>query len=157
MSNSQARWDTYFMEMAYLVASKSKDESMKVGTVLVTQGNTIVSTGYNGFPRGVDECALPARHIRPEKYFWTEHAERNAVYNAALNGVKTEYTIAYSTAHPCVDCARAFIQAGVIEIYIPIKKNDPFFEQGRWDDWEEQFTKAREILDAAGVIVHNVV
>jgi dCMP deaminase len=156
MSNSQARWDAYFMEMAHLVASKSKDDSMKVGCV-ITQGNTVTSTGYNGFPRGIDDDAVPARCERPEKYFWTEHAERNAVYNAALNGAKLCYSIAYSTAHPCVECARAFIQSGVMELYIPTKKNDPFFESGRWDDWEEQFTKAREILDAAGVIVHNVI
>jgi len=146
------------MEMAYLVASKSKDKSIKVGCVLVCPNNTMISSGYNGFPRGVDEEGLfPERYERPEKYNWTEHAERNAVYNAALNGVKTQYSIAYSTCHPCVDCARALIQAGVREVYIPSKINDPFFDAGRWDDWEESFMKGIEILQAAGVKVNHVV
>ncbi len=155
--SSEARWHAYFMEQAHFVASKSKDESMKVGTILVTTNNTIASTGYNGFPRGVDEDECPDRKKRPEKYDWTEHAERNAVYNAALNGVKTQYSIAYSTCHPCVECARALIQAGVRELYIPTKHNDPFYKAGRWADWEESLLKALEILQAAGVKVNHVV
>lgn len=154
---SSEEWHAYFMELAYLVASKSSDDSIKVGTVLVTPNNTIASTGYNGFPRGVDENEHPERKKRPEKYNWTEHAERNAVYNAALNGVKTQYSIAYNTSHVCVDCARALVQAGVREVYLPSKDNDPFFDVGRWDNWEESFMKGLEILNAAGVIVHHVV
>ena len=145
------------MKMAYLVASKSKDGSMKCGCVLVSRGNTVVSSGYNGFPRGVDESFRPERQLRPEKYFWYEHAERNSVYNAALNGVCTFQTTAYITAHPCVDCARALIQAGISKIYIPAKENDPFYKLGRWDDWAAQFEKADEILYAAGVMVHHAV
>ena len=154
---SDVRWHAYFMEQAQFVASKSKDESLKVGTVLVTANNTIASTGYNGFPRGVDEDECPERNERPEKYQWTEHAERNAVYNAALNGVKTQYSTAYSTSHPCVECARALIQAGVVALYIPTKHNDPFYKMGRWADWEESLLKALEILKAAGVKVNHVV
>ena len=138
MTNSDARWHSYFMDVA-------------------KANNTILATGYNWFPLGVDEEVLPARRVRPEKYFWTEHAERNAVYSAALNGVKLCYSIAYSTAHPCVDCARALIQAGVTDLYIPTKKNDPFFKAGRWEAWEDKLEKALEILAASGVIVHHVV
>lgn len=155
--SSELRWAAYFMEQATLVSSKSKDESMKVGCVLVNQNNTVISTGYNGFPRGVDEDEEPDRNKRPEKYNWTEHAERNAVYNAALNGVKTQYSKAYNTAHPCVECARALIQAGVIELWLPSKHNDPFYQAGRWADWEESLMKALEILKAAGVKVNHVV
>ncbi len=154
---STARWHAYYMEVATLVSSKSKDQSMKVGCVLVSPNNTVISTGYNGFPRGVDEDFDPDRKKRPEKYLWTEHAERNAVYNAALNGVKTQYSTAYSTAHPCVECARALIQAGVTYLYIPTKHSDPLYKNGRWVDWEESLLKALEILKAAGVIVNHVV
>ncbi len=155
--SSETRWTAYFMEQAKLIASKSKDESMKVGCALVSQNNTIISTGYNGFPRGVDESEDPDRNKRPEKYQWTEHAERNAVYNAALNGVKTQYAKAFSTAHPCVECARALIQSGIVELYIPTKHSDPFYKAGRWVDWEESLLKALEILKAAGVKVTHVV
>ena len=156
--SSGVRWAAHYMEMATLVSSKSKDKSMKVGCVLVNPNNTVLSTGYNGFPRGVEEVEYsPERHEPPEKYFWAEHAERNAVYNAAFNGVKTQYATTYSTSHPCVDCARALIQSGVAELYIPTKVNDPFFKAGRWDYWEESFMKALEILKAAGVKVNHVV
>ena len=156
--SSETRWDAYFMKMAHFVASKSKDQSIRVGCVLVSKNNTIISTGYNGFPRGIDEEEYHTeRYEPPEKYFWTEHAERNAVYNAALNGVKTQYARAYSTSHPCADCARAFVQAGVSEVFLPTKKNDPFYKEGRWDDWAESYTKGLEILKAAGVKVNHVV
>jgi dCMP deaminase len=157
--SSELRWSAYFMEMAYLVASKSTDDSIKVGCVLATPMNTVGSTGYNGFPRGVDEKdeEHPERLVRPEKYDWTEHAERNCIYNAALNGVKTQHSTAYVTSHPCTHCARAFVQSGVVEVYVPTKKNDPFYENGRWDQWANEFAKGLEILKAAGVKVTHVV
>lgn len=155
--SSETRWAAYFMDMAHLAASKSKDTSMKVGCILINQNDTIISTGYNGFPRGVDEDEYLERNERPEKYNWTEHAERNAIYNAALNGQKTQYATAYATSHPCVDCARALAQAGIRELYIPTKHSDPLYKKERWVDWEESLLKALEILKAAGVKVTHVV
>ena len=145
-------WTEYFMEMATLVASKSKDQSMKCGTVIIGEGHTILTTGYNGFPRGVDDNN-EAYHKRPEKYFWTEHGERNAIYNAARNGVKLLESRAYITGYPCVDCARALVQAGIKEIIVPTKETDPFFKRGRWDDWSKSFEKAKEVLLAGRVLV----
>ena len=145
-------WNEYFMEMATLVASKSKDTSMKCGTVIVGEGHTILATGYNGFPRGVDDTN--GEHLeRPEKYFWTEHSERNAIYNAARNGIKLLGANAYINAHPCVYCARALVQAGIKEIMIPTKHDDPFYKQERWTDWEESFNKARKLLRAGEIKV----
>jgi len=145
-------WIDYFMEMATLVASKSKDQSMKCGTVIVGEGHTILATGYNGFPRGVNDTN-EAYHKRPEKYFWTEHGERNAIYNAARNGVKLLGSRAYITGYPCVECARAIVQAGIGEIIVPTKETDPFFKRGRWGDWTESFDKAKEVLWAGSVVV----
>ncbi len=109
-------WDKYFMDMAKHVSTKSKDRSTKVGCVITTQDNCVVSTGYNGFPRGCldegkdvheghiypDHMHIPGepipdavarlqmkvedRHERPLKYKWAEHAERNAIYSVARNG-----------------------------------------------------------------------
>jgi dCMP deaminase len=105
-------WDSYFTLMAKLVASKSKDRSTKVGCVIVGPSNEVRSTGYNGFCRGIDDD-VEARHCRPEKYLWTEHAERNAIYNAARNGIRLEDCTLYSTVFPCSDCARGIIQSGI--------------------------------------------
>lgn len=119
------KWLDHFVAQAELTATMSKDHSTKVGAVLVEpSGRTIISTGYNGFCRGINDDE-PTRHDRPAKYDWTEHAERNAIYNAARLGHKTEGCILFLNWSPdflCTDCARAVIQAGIIEVIGPAKR-----------------------------------
>ena len=79
-------WKGYFLGIAEQVKLKSKDESTQIGAVVVGEDREVLSTGYNSFPRGLDD-SLKERQERPEKYFWMEHAERNAIYNAARIGV----------------------------------------------------------------------
>jgi dCMP deaminase len=110
-------WDEYFIQMAKLVATKSKDQSTKVGCVIVGPNHEVRTTGYNGFCRGVDDD-VDLRHEKPEKYFWTEHAERNAIYNAARNGIPLEGCTVYTTLVPCADCTRGLIQSGVKRIFL---------------------------------------
>ena len=110
-------WHQYFMEMALLVSSKSKDRSTRVGAILVGEGNIVLGVGYNGFPRGVNDNAED-RHERPDKYLWTEHAERNAIFSAARHGVKVGGSKIYVSGRgfPCAECARAIIQTGIVEV-----------------------------------------
>lgn len=128
-------WDHYFILQAMLAAAKSKDDSTWVGVVLV-RDRSVIATGFNGFPRGVREMSSayvgldangseveqevrdPVRWARPEKYRWVEHAERNAIYQAARLGHRTEGSVMYmnTTGVPCADCTRALIQAGVVGI-----------------------------------------
>lgn len=145
-------WDTYFMSMADLVSTRSKDRSIKCGCVVVGEGNTVLSTGYNGFPRGSDD-ANEELHKRPTKYVWTAHDAANAVFNAARNGTALLESRIYLSAHPCHDCARAISQAGIIEVIIPTKHEDPFYKLDRWTDWEESFNDAREIFKAGHIMV----
>lgn len=107
-------WDIYFIKLCELIASKSKDPSTKVGAVVVGAENEIISTGFNGFPRGVEE-ADPARWERPEKYKWIIHAEANAALNAARIGVSLKNTKIYMNYAPCPcsGCSGAIIQAGI--------------------------------------------
>lgn len=148
-------WRNYYMKMAFLVASRSKDRSMKCGCVVVGEGQTVLSTGYNGIPRSCRDD-IDSRYERPEKYMWTEHAERNAIYNAARNGIKLLDATAYVTAHPCADCARGLVQAGISMVFYPTKDTDPFFLENRWDDWAESFTKARTILSESQVFLGEI-
>lgn len=138
-------WQEYFLKLANLVASKSKDRSTKVGAVIVGPDNEIVSTGYNGFPRGVDDN-VDSRHDRPEKYEWTEHAERNAIYNAARIGVSLKDTIIIQTMYPCIDCARGIIQSGIKEVVAPL----PDFNHPQWG---RSFMVSTNMLAEAGVKV----
>lgn len=100
------------MEDAIFAARKSKDRSRKVGCVIVNERQTDLVRGWNGFPRGVNDD-IDERHQRPDKYAFTEHAERNAIFNAAAEGVSLRGTTIYTSLMPCCDCARAIIQSGI--------------------------------------------
>ncbi len=136
-------WDTYFMGIARAVSARSKDRSTKVGCVVVGPDNEIRATGYNGFPRGIDDSA-PERHERPEKYLWTEHAERNAIYAAARVGTPLGGCRAYLPWFPCMDCARALIQVGITELVVV----QPDLTDPRWG---EDFKRVGALLAEAGI------
>lgn len=140
-------WNEYFMTLARLVATKSKDESVKVGAVIVGPDHEIRSTGYNGFCRGVNE-AKPERWERPAKYKWVEHAERNAIYNAARMGTPLQGCTMYIESPPCADCGRAIIQAGIKSIVVTT--NNPFSNRA---DWAESIAFATSMLNEAGVTI----
>lgn len=136
-------WDDYLMGFAHHAAAKSKDRSKKVGCVIVGPANEIRSTGYNSFPRGIDD-ERPERHERPAKYRWTEHAERNAIYNAARAGIRTEGCRMFLPWFPCMDCARAIVQSGIIELVCV----EPDVGDSRWGT---DFKDALVLFDEAGV------
>ena len=148
---SQERWDEYFFDFAKVAASKSKDRSTKVGTVVVGPDHDIRATGYNGFPRGIDDD-VDERHERPQKYEWTEHAERNAVYHAARVGVPLKGCAIYLDWFPCTDCARAIIQSGIIEVVVDGRGYQE--KEAHWyPRWKASFDRAREMLCEAGVTI----
>ena len=138
-------WTDYFYNIAQQVKEKSKDERTKVGAVIVGKDKEIVSTGYNSFPRGIVDNR-PERQERPEKYYWFEHAERNAIYNAARIGVSTKGCTMYlSCGIPCSDCARGIINAGITRI---------FCERGditKGKHWEENYDRSWTMLEEAGI------
>lgn len=141
-------WDHYFMNLARAVSERSKDRSTKVGCVLVGPDNEVRSTGYNSFPRGINDDA-PERHERPEKYLWTEHAERNAIYAAARVGTPLKNCRAYLPWFPCMDCARALVQAGVVEL-IAVQ---PDIDTPKWG---EEFKRSTTLFSEAGVSVRFI-
>lgn len=133
------------MALAELVASWSKDRSAKVGSVIVNDRNTLLAIGWNGFARGIRDD-IDCRHERPAKYMWTEHAERNALYNAAAEGISIRGARIYVTRFPCSDCARAIVQAGIVMLIVP---------EPDWNDhrWSEEYKVANEMLAEAGIEV----
>jgi dCMP deaminase len=109
-------WDEYFLNIAYVVARKSKDRSTQVGAVIVGPQHEIRSTGYNGPCRGEADDD-PTIHERPTKYALFEHAERNCLLNCAYCGIPTAGCTMYCTwGPPCADCARAIVQSGVKQL-----------------------------------------
>lgn len=126
-------WDKYFIELLDFIAIKSKDKT-KTSAIIVGKEHEIRSTGFNGFPRGVDDSD-PNKWEKPEKYYWVEHAERNAIYNAARMGTCISGCTIYVSHFPCVDCARGIVQSGINNIIISPKnlgafrhKNSVYYE-----------------------------
>lgn len=142
------KWNLRFMDLAKLIAGWSKDDSTKVGCVIIGPDKEVRSMGYNGFPRGVDDT-IQARKIRPTKYDFTEHAERNAIYNAGLYGASVKGCSLYVTLPPCADCARGIIQSGISEIiYLDMPKDDSQKIAG----WRDKLNVSFEMFDEAGII-----
>lgn len=139
------KWDTRFMDIAQLVAGWSKDESTKVGAVMV-DGRQIVSLGFNGPAARTDDAVVEGN--RPEKLRRTIHAELNAMLNA--NRSVAGCTI-YVTRHPCAQCAAALIQAGVEVVMYPAGQDEAFI--GRWAD---DIQSARDQFAEAGVSVEEI-
>ena len=139
-------WTEYFLELAEVVKLKSKDKSTQIGAVVVGEGKNVLSTGYNSFPRGLDD-SLQERQERPEKYFWIEHAERNAIYNAALEGVSLKNSTIYLTSGlPCMDCARGIVNSGIKVVWckrVCTTKNK--------EKWEESQMKSLQLLNECGI------
>jgi dCMP deaminase len=140
-----ADWDRRFINLARHIGDWSKDRSRKVGCVIVGPSNEIRSIGYNGFIRGADD-EDEDRHDRPAKYDWTEHAERNAIYHAAMLGIPLRGCRMYLAWFPCVDCARAIVQCGLEELIA----ERPDFDDPRWG---EKFRVSQQLLTEAGIRV----
>jgi dCMP deaminase len=123
------RWDRRFFELCNLLGSWSEDRSRRVGCLIVSPSNDVRAIGFNGLPRGVNGN-IEERHSREdgEKYHWFEHAERNAIYNAARAGTPISGCRMYTNLFPCSDCARGIIQSGIIQLctYAP-PAADPSF------------------------------
>jgi dCMP deaminase len=144
-----SKWDKKFMEVANLVAIWSKDQSTKVGCIIVGKDKQIISTGYNGFPKRINDD-VKERWERPTKYSWSEHSERNAIYQCALTGVSTKDCTIYVNAFPCVDCARAIIQSGIIRL---VTTKPDFNDIDENSTWRSLCKISLEMLLEAGIIV----
>ena len=141
-------WSRRFMGLCDHVAGWSEDRDFQVGCVIVDpDGHVVRATGYNGLPRGVSD-GDDARFDRAsgEKFYWIEHAERNAVYNAARAGVSLSGCTAYVNRFPCADCGRALIQSGIAQVVAPpIPKADGALDYS--------FQVSAQMLREAGLII----
>jgi len=140
-------WTDYFFSMIPLIKFKSKDPNTKVGCIIVGEGKQILSTGYNSFPRGLNDD-IPERLERPEKYIWIEHAERNAIYNAVRSGICLLNSTIYMESIPCNDCARAIIQSGIKTVVYNSNVN-LLWNSSKYND--ESLLKSVEMLLECGV------
>jgi|TARA_R110002153_G_scaffold56213_8_gene155473 dCMP deaminase len=139
-----SKWDKRYLELASVVASWSKDPSSKVGAVAVGDKGQVLSQGFNGFARGVDDTE-ERLNTRDQKYKFIVHAEMNAIFNAAFSGVSLEGSVLYVTGLPCCsECAKGIVQVGVKRVVMEL----PQFSNPRWKD---SWMLSAQMFDEAGV------
>ena len=109
-------WDTYFMNIAKEVATRSTCPRKSVGAVIV-KDRRILSTGYNGSIRGMPHCTDVGCDIEDGHCVATVHAEANAIIQSARNGVCIDGADIYVTASPCWNCFKLIANSGIKRIY----------------------------------------
>lgn len=127
----RADWDTYFMDIAQVVSSRSTCDRKHVGALLVRE-RMILSTGYNGSIRGMPHCDEAGHLMESGHCVATIHAEANAVLQAARNGVRIDGADLYTTASPCWPCFKLIANAGIKRIvYGEFYRDDRIFDVAR--------------------------
>ena len=141
------KWDKRFLALASHIAGWSKDPSTQVGCVVVGPDREIRSTGFNGFPRGIED-SIARLENRELKYPLICHAEENAIMHAARIGISLKGCTAYVTWPPCSRCARSLIQAGVDEVVYAAESEIP-------ERWGDDFEIATSMMNEAGLAVRS--
>ena len=136
------------MGISLLAAMRSKDPNTQVGACIVNSDNIIISTGYNGFPKGCSDDVFPWERESSEenktKYPYVVHAELNAILNSGGRSLKGARV--YVALFPCNECAKAIIQSGIHEVvYLSDKYADT-----------ESTRASKYMLNAAGVIFRQL-
>ena len=116
MRGERVSWETYFMNIAKEVATRSTCDRKYVGAVIVRE-KTILSTGYNGSIKGLPHCDEAEHEMVDGHCVRTTHAEANAIVQAAKNGVEINQSEIYVTASPCYNCFKLIANAGIKTIY----------------------------------------
>ena len=142
------KWYLRMIQLAELIATWSKDPSSKCGSV-IADGNRVVSTGFNGFPVGVEDTE-ERLNDRSLKYPIIKHAEANAILlsRELVRGM----TLFVSPLLPCTECAGDMIQTGIKRVVF----RTPDRDHPTCDVWLEKFHLSKEILDEAGVEIYEI-
>jgi dCMP deaminase len=141
-------WDSYFLEITQVVASRSTCLRRQVGALII-RDKRILATGYNGAPSGLAHCRetgclREARGIpsgERHELCRALHAEQNAMLQAAMYGVPIQGATLYCTTHPCVMCVKMLINAGMKEVVV-------------LDAYPDRL--AAELLAEAGILVRSL-
>lgn len=141
-------WDRWFLGMASYVSTASKDPSTQTGGVIVRPDKSIVSLGYNGFPRRMEDRTEWLEN-REEKYSRVVHSELNAILNAQQD--VSGCTLYNWPGRSCSRCAVHVIQAGIVRVVSPHVPDSAFNER-----WKEDQDRAQSYYEDAGIEVVNI-
>lgn len=150
----QEKWDKRFLRLAYEVSFWSKDPSTQVGAVITDNLGRVVGTGFNGFPRGVDDN-WERYEDREQKLKFIVHAEQNAIWLAGerARGGSLYVWPSFTIPNVCHECAKAVIQSGISRIvgFTPLPENAE-----RAKRWQDSIDIARIMLSEANVRIVEI-
>lgn len=136
-------WDLYFIGLAEYISKRSKDNSTKVGAVIVNSSKIILATGYNGFPQKLKDNPIDLEN-RERKYARILHAEINSIIFS-----KQDLTDCIIYTYPFLSCTKAIIQSGITRI-VTLKMDE---SSDRYQRWKDDFDISREMYNEAGIEV----
>jgi len=138
-----SKWDERYLNLAKEISTWSKDPSTQVGAVTVGSKKEVLSQGFNGFPRGIDDTNIRYQD-KITKYKFVVHAEMNAIYNATYSGTSLDGATLYVHGLPiCSECAKGIIQVGIKRVIIQKSKE--------LDNWNASVKLSKQMFDEAGV------
>ncbi len=142
-------WHNKYCRLAKEISTWSKDPSTQIGAVVVGEDGQILSQGFNGFPRGINDSEERLNN-RERKYELVVHGEMNAIYNATLNGVSLKNSTMYVYGLPtCNECAKGIIQVGIKKVVV----TRPYLKHNKnYLAWEESIKNAKAMFKEAGVM-----
>jgi len=142
MSNL-SKWDKRYLSLAKEVSTWSKDPSTQVGAVTVGSKKEVLSQGFNGFPRNINDTD-ERYNDRETKYKFVVHAEMNAIYNATYSGTSLDGATLYVYGLPiCSECAKGIIQVGIKKVVVEKSKE--------LNNWNDSVKLSKAMFDEAGV------
>lgn len=135
------------MKLAREISTWSKDPSTKIGAVIVNDERRILATGYNGFPRGIEDTDERLKD-REQKYPLIVHGEMNALMNALYSGVSVKDATLYVWGLPiCAECTKNVIQSGIKRVVVPFPEHAP-------EKWQKQWNElSKPMYEEAGVSI----
>lgn len=138
-----SKWDQRYLSLAKEVSTWSKDPSTQVGAVTVGSKKEVLSQGFNGFPRGIDD-SNERYNDRDTKYKFVVHAEMNAIYNATYSGTSLDGATLYVYGLPiCSECAKGIIQVGIKKVVIEKSKE--------LDNWNDSVKLSKALFSEVGI------
>ena len=140
-------WKKRFLKLSKEISTWSKDPSTKVGALIISEDRNIISTGYNGFPRNIEDTEERLNN-RELKYKFVLHAEMNCILNALYNGRSVKDCILFVHGlPPCSECTKSIIQAGIKKVITDSKATD---------NWKESLKLSLEMLKEANVEIEFI-
>lgn len=138
------KWTKRYLCLAKEISAWSKDPSRKIGAVAVSDKGQVLATGYNGFPRGVED-SIERYENKELKSKYVVHAEMNCIYNATYNGISLDGSSLYVFGlPPCSECAKGIIQVGIKEVFYSYDERVP-------DKWLTSLDTTVQMFHESGI------